>query len=78
LDQKHGEKMNNEIIPGTDACQFGVCCNPDGGKVDFEAGWLIKSSFIKKNEHKACQLEIPTATTKFITVRQTINSNFYH
>jgi hypothetical protein len=56
-----------------------MCCNPDGGKVDFEAGWLIKSSFIKKNEHtKLVNWKSPTTTTKFITVRQTINSNFYH
>jgi hypothetical protein len=30
-----------------------ICCNPvDGGRVDFEDGWLIKSSFITKDEMK--------------------------
>ncbi len=32
------------------------CCSPAKGKVDFEDGWLIKSSFITKDEMKACQL----------------------
>jgi hypothetical protein len=35
------------------------CCifsNPAKGRVDFEDGWLIKSSFITKDEMKACQL----------------------
>jgi hypothetical protein len=27
-----------------------VCCNPAKGRVDFEDGWLIKSSFITKDE----------------------------
>jgi hypothetical protein len=33
-----------------------ICCNPAKGRVDFEDGWLIKSSFITKDEMKACQL----------------------
>jgi len=33
-----------------------MCCNPANGRVDFEDGWLIKSSFITKDEHEACQL----------------------
>jgi hypothetical protein len=33
-----------------------ICCNPEKGRVDFEDGWLIKSSFITKDEMKACQL----------------------
>ena len=33
-----------------------ICCNPAKGRVDFEGGWLIKSSFITKDEMKACQL----------------------
>ncbi len=32
------------------------CCNPEKGKVDFEDSWVIKSSFITKDEMKACQL----------------------
>ncbi len=31
-------------------------CNPEKGKVDFEDSWLIKSSFITKDEMKAFQL----------------------
>jgi hypothetical protein len=38
-------------------CHFCICCNPAKGRVDFEDGWLIqKSSFITKDEMKACQL----------------------
>jgi hypothetical protein len=33
-----------------------MCCNLANGRVDFEDGWLIKSSFIPKDEHEACQL----------------------
>jgi hypothetical protein len=33
-----------------------MCCNPTKGRVDFEDGWLIKSSFITKDEMKAYQL----------------------
>jgi hypothetical protein len=33
-----------------------ICCNPAKGRVDFEDGWLIKSSFKTKDEMKACQL----------------------
>jgi hypothetical protein len=29
-----------------------ICCNPAKGRVDFEDGWLIKSSFITKDEMK--------------------------
>jgi hypothetical protein len=32
------------------------CCNPAKGRVEFEDGWLIKSSCITKDEMKACQL----------------------
>jgi len=31
------------------------CCNPEKGRVDFEDGWLIKSSF-KRMKFKDCQL----------------------
>jgi hypothetical protein len=30
----------------------GICCNPAKGRVEFEDGWLIKSSFITKDEMK--------------------------
>jgi hypothetical protein len=33
-----------------------MCCNPAKGRVEFVDGWLIKSSFITKDEMKACQL----------------------
>jgi hypothetical protein len=33
-----------------------ICCNPANRRVDFEDSWLIKSSFITKDEMKACQL----------------------
>jgi hypothetical protein len=29
-----------------------IYCNPAKGRVDFEDGWLIKSSFITKDEMK--------------------------
>jgi hypothetical protein len=34
--------------------------NAAKGRVEFEDGWLIKSSFITKDEMKACQLKNPT------------------
>jgi hypothetical protein len=33
-----------------------IHCNPAKGRVDFEDSWLIKSSFITKDEMKACML----------------------
>jgi hypothetical protein len=33
-----------------------MCCNPAKGRVEFEDGWFIKSSFITVDEMKACQL----------------------
>jgi hypothetical protein len=33
-----------------------MCCNPAKGRVEFEDGWLIKSSFITMDEMKAYQL----------------------
>jgi hypothetical protein len=41
-----------------------MCCNPANGRVDFEDGWLIKSSFITKDEHEACQLTRTKAPKK--------------
>ena len=35
-----------------------MCCNPAKGRVDFEDGWLIKFSFITKDEMKACQFSV--------------------
>jgi hypothetical protein len=47
LDQKPGAKIMWKI---TWPCC--MCCNPEKGRVDFEDGWLIKSSFITKDEMK--------------------------
>jgi hypothetical protein len=33
-----------------------MCCNPAEGRVEFEDGWLIKSSLLTKDEMNACQL----------------------
>jgi hypothetical protein len=33
-----------------------MCCNPAKGRVEFVDGWLIKSSFITKDEMNASQL----------------------
>jgi hypothetical protein len=41
-----------------------MCCNPAKGRVEFEDGWLIKSSFITKAEIKACQLTRTKNPTK--------------
>jgi hypothetical protein len=41
-----------------------ICCNPAKGRVDLEDGWLIKSSFITKDELKANQDQTPTKKLK--------------
>ncbi len=43
-----------------------ICCNPAKGRVDFEDGWLIKSSFIrmKWKSLSANQDQIPTKKKK--------------
>jgi hypothetical protein len=51
------------------------CCiarNPAKGRVDFEDGWLLKSSFITKDEMKACQL----TKTKFPQKNQKKNKKY--
>jgi hypothetical protein len=48
-----------------------ICCNPAKGRVDFEDGWLIKSSFITKDEMKACQLtrtKLPNKNKKMLSL----------
>jgi hypothetical protein len=45
--KKHGAKMKWKLT--WHCC---ICCNPAKGRVDFEDGWLIKSSFITKDEMK--------------------------
>jgi hypothetical protein len=48
-----------------------IYCNPAKGRVDFEDGWLIKSSFITKDEMKACQLtrtKLPHKKSHLITM----------
>jgi hypothetical protein len=47
LDQKIGWKLNWHCC---------ICCNPAKGRVDFEDGWLIKYSFITKNDNETCEL----------------------
>jgi hypothetical protein len=47
LDQKPGAKIKWKL---TWYCC--ICCNPAKGRVDFEDGWLLKSSFITKDEMK--------------------------
>ncbi len=54
LDQKAGAKRDNGMFQTTLHCC--MCCNPANGRVDFEDSWLIKSSFIFKDEHEASQL----------------------
>jgi len=48
------QKRDNGMFQPTWHCC--MCCNPANGRVDFEDGWLIKSSIITKDEHEACQL----------------------
>jgi hypothetical protein len=52
------KKRYNGIFQPT--CHCCMCCNPviNGGRVDFEDGWLIKpsKSFKTKDKHEACQL----------------------
>ena len=48
LDQKH-ESLNC----GKVTWHCCMCCNLAKGRVEFEGGWLIKSSFITKDEMKA-------------------------
>jgi hypothetical protein len=38
-----------------------ICCNPAKERVDFEDGWLIKSSFIAKDEMKLVSLPGPNS-----------------
>jgi hypothetical protein len=47
LDQKPGAKIMWKLT--WHCC---ICCNPAKGRVEFEDGWLIKSSFITKDEMK--------------------------
>jgi hypothetical protein len=48
------EIMECSNLPGIVACAVILLM----GRVDFEDGWLLKSSFITKDEHDACQLTI--------------------
>jgi hypothetical protein len=48
-----------------------MCCNPAKGRVEFEDGWLIKSSFITMDEMKACQL----TRTKFKKKKKSLWNN---
>jgi hypothetical protein len=52
-----------------------MCCNPAKGRVEFEDGWLIKSSFITKDEMKACQLTRTKNPTKKKKVTESLYNN---
>jgi hypothetical protein len=54
LDQKPGAKRDIGMFQPT--WQYCMCCNLANGRVDFEDGWFIKSSFVTKDEHETCQL----------------------
>jgi hypothetical protein len=49
------------------------CCNPEKGRVDFEDGWLIKSSF-KRMKFEDCQLN----RTKFPAKNNICNCSYHH
>jgi hypothetical protein len=49
-----------------------MCCNPAKRRVEFEDGWLLKSSFITEDEMKACQLT-RTKKTKKKTKKKNMN-----
>jgi hypothetical protein len=49
-----------------------MCCNPAKGRVEFEDGWLIKSSFITNDEMNACRL----TRTKIQKQKKTSNFQF--
>jgi hypothetical protein len=46
-------------------CRF---CNPAKGRVDFEDGWLKKSSYLTKDEMKAGQLTSTKLPQKSVVV----------
>jgi hypothetical protein len=47
-----GSKLGTKIVKKTLTWHCCICCNPEKGRVDFEDGWLIKSSFITKDDMK--------------------------
>ncbi len=53
LDQKHGIGMESCGKKTRHCC---MCFYPANRRVEFEDGWLIKSSFISKDEIKGCEL----------------------
>jgi hypothetical protein len=52
-----------------------MCCNHANGRVDFEDGWLIKSSFITKDEHEACQLNQDQSPTNKKNQKNILTNN---
>jgi hypothetical protein len=50
---KKEKNRNCFNLPGIIACAVIPLI---GGWLDFEDGWLIKSSFITKDEHKVCKM----------------------
>ncbi len=51
-------------------------CNPAKGRVEFVDGWLKKSSFITKDEMKACQLTRTKIQQKKKKKKKTTNSDW--
>ena len=73
LDQKPGAKIEWRLT-----WDCGICCNPSKGRVDFEDGWLIKSSFITEGWNEvlsANQDQIPTK--KYICKGKFDNKHFF-
>ncbi len=59
MDQKPGAKIEWKLT--WHCC---ICGNPAKGRVDFEDGWLIKSSFITKDEMKLVSYPGPNSHKK--------------
>jgi hypothetical protein len=53
-----------------------MCCDPaKGRRVEFADGWLIKSSFIIKDEMKACQLTRTKSKIQKIYLYKNLENN---
>ena len=61
------QKVSGMLRPTWHCC---MCCNPANGRVDFEDGQLIKSSFITKDEHEAFHLTRTKAQPKKIVANE--------
>ncbi len=54
-----------------------MCYNPPNGSVDLENSWLIKSSCITKDEHKARQLASAKVQQKNLLVSFLLFANLF-